>query len=167
MAMNLASKYSNKVDERFYRDSQALAGTNKDYDWSGVDTVTIYQVDTVPLNDYVRSGNTRYGIAPELGNTIQEMKLTQDKSFTFTIDKGNKNQTMMVMDAGKSLAREQREVMVPFVDRYIFAKQVNAAVANGHAEVGAASSSTAYQKFLKGQEVLGNKDVPKQNWVAA
>lgn len=160
MSQNLASKYSNKVDERFYRESQALAGTNKDYEWTGVDTVNVYQVDTVPLNDYQRSGNTRYGQAPELGNTIKSYTLTQDKSFTFTIDKGNKNQSMMVTDAGKSLSREQREVMVPYVDRYIFKKQADAAVANSQVEVAAASTSTAYQKFLKGQEVLGNKDVP-------
>ena len=166
MAMNLASKYSNKIDERFTRESQALAGTNKDYEWTGVKTINVYQVDTVPLQDYTRSGNSRYGTATELGNTIQSYTLTQDKSFTFTIDKGNKNETMMVMDAGKSLAREQREVMVPYVDKYIFAKQAAAAVDNGHYEIGAASTTTAYQKFLKAQEVLGNANVPDSGRIA-
>lgn len=166
MAMNLASKYSNKVDERFTRESQALAGTNKDYDWSGVATVKVYQIDTVPLADYTRSGAGRYGTPSELGNTIQEMTLTQDKSFTFTIDKGNKNETMMVMDAGKSLAREESEVIVPFVDTYIFKAQANAAIENGQVDTVAASSSTAYQKFLKANEVLGNKNVPDTGRVA-
>ena len=164
--VNLAAKYSNKVDERFYRESQALMGTNKDYDWSGVKTVKIYQVDTVPLVDYTRNGMSRYGTPSELGNTIQEMTLTQDKSFTFTIDKGNKNETMMVMDAGKSLARQQREVLVPFVDSYIFNKQAQAAVDNGQVDTVAASSSTAYAKFLKANEVLGNKNVPDSGRIA-
>ena len=42
MAVNLATKYSPKVDERFYAESQAQMGTNKEYDWEGVDTVKVY-----------------------------------------------------------------------------------------------------------------------------
>lgn len=164
--MNLASKYSNKVDERFTRDSQARMGTNKDYDWNGVNSINVYQVDTVPLTDYTRSGANRYGSPSELGNTIQTMTLTRDRSFTFTIDKGNKNETMMVMDAGKSLAREQKEVIIPEYDAYIFGKQGSAAVTNGQFEVGAASTTTAYGKFLSGSEVLGNKNVPDTGRIA-
>lgn len=67
MAVNLATKYSPKVDERFYAESQAQMGTNKEYDWEGVDTVKVYQVDTVPMNDYTRSGVNRYGTPTELG----------------------------------------------------------------------------------------------------
>ena len=111
--VNLAAKYSNKVDERYYAKSQALMGTNKDYDWEGVDTVKVYQVDTVPMNDYTRSGMSRYGTPSELGNTVQTMQLKRDRSFTFTIDKANRNQTMMVMEAGKSLSRQEREVIMP------------------------------------------------------
>ena len=166
MAMNYASKYSNKVDERFYRESQALVGTNKDYEWSGVKTVKVYQVDTVPLNDYRRSGANRYGEPTDLGNTIQEMTITQDKGFTFIIDRGDKDDTMMVMDAGKSLAREQREVMVPYVDTYIFGKQAGAAFANGQFNQSVPSSSTAYSLFLKAGETLGNKNVPDAGRIA-
>ena len=166
MPVNYAAKYSDKVDERFYLESQALMGTNKDYDWSGVKTVKVYQVDTVDLVDYQRIGNARYGSASDLGNSIQELTLTQDKAFTYVIDKGDKNESMMVMDAGKSLAREQREKMVPFVDQYIFNKQANAAIANGQVDLTAASSSTAYQKFLKANEVLSNKLVPDTGRVA-
>lgn len=166
MAQNWAAKYSNKVDERFTRESQALMGTNKDYDWSGVKTVKVYQVDTVPLGDYERSGAGRYGTPTDLGTSIQEMTLTQDKAFTFVIDKGDKNESMMVTDAGKALAREQREVLVPFVDSYIFNKQAQAAVENGQVDTVAASSSTAYAKFLKANEVQGNKNVPDAGKIA-
>ena len=166
MGMNYAAKYSNKVDERFYRESQALIGTNKDYEWSGVKTVKVYQVDTVPLNDYQRSGSNRYGSPTDLGNTIQEMTITQDKSFTYIIDRGDKDDTMMVMDAGKSLAREQREVMVPFVDTYIFGKQAGAAFANNQFNQSVPSSSTAYSLFLKAGETLGNKNVPDAGRIA-
>ena len=166
MATNLAAKYSNKVDERYYAESQALMGTNKDYDWEGVDTVKVYQVDTVPMNDYTRSGANRYGTPSELGNTVQTMQLKRDRSFTFTIDKGNRNQTMMVMEAGKSLSRQEREVIMPEYDRYIFGKQVDAAVANSHFELGSVSSTTAYAKFLKADETMGNDLIPLKGRIA-
>ena len=166
MAVNLAAKYSNKVDERYYAESQALMGTNKDYDWEGVDTVKVYQVDTVPMNDYTRSGTSRYGTPSELGNTVQTMQLTRDRSFTFTIDKANRNQTMMVMEAGKSLSRQEREVIMPEYDRYIFGKQVAAAITNNNFELGTVSSTTAYSKFLKADETLGNNLIPQKGRIA-
>ena len=165
--VNLAQKYSNKVDERYYAESQALMGTNKDYDWEGVDTVKVYQVDTVPMNDYTRSGTSRYGTPSELGNTVQTMQLTRDRSFTFTIDKANRNQTMMVMEAGKSLSRQEREVIMPEYDRYIFGKQVDAAVTNNHFAMATDISSTnAYAKFLKIDETLGNDLIPMKGRIA-
>lgn len=166
MAMNLAAKYSNKVDERFYAESQAQMGTNQDYDWEGVDTVKVYQVDTVPMTDYTRNGMSRYGTPTELGNTIQTMQITKDRSFTFTIDKANRDQTMMVMEAGKSLSRQEREVVIPEYDRYVFGKQAAAAITNGNFTIGAASSQDAYAKFLKAEEILGNNLIPAKGRIA-
>lgn len=113
MAMNLASKYSQKVDERFYRDSQAMMALSNEYEFTGVKTVNVYSVPVVAMTDYGRTGAARYGTPGELQNTIQSLTLTKDRSFTFTIDKGNKIQSQMVMDAGKALARQLREVVVP------------------------------------------------------
>ena len=53
MAINLASKYSKKVDERFSLLSVTEnIGLNKDYDWNGVKTVTVYNIDTATMNNY-------------------------------------------------------------------------------------------------------------------
>lgn len=167
MAMNLASKYSNKVDERFYRDSQAFLATNKDYEWTGVKTINVYQIDTVPLTDYNRTGaSNRYGTPSNLGNTIQSFTIAKDRSFTFLIDKGDKLQSQMVMDAGKSLAREEREVIVPEVDTYVFGKMAAGAAEAGHAVNDTVTSSTAYATFLKASEVLGNANVPDTGRIA-
>lgn len=166
MAQNWASKYSNKVDERFYKESQALMGTNKDYEFTGVKTVVVYQIDVVPMNDYTRSGANRYGTPSELGNTIQSLTLTRDRSFTFTIDKGNKTQSQMVMDAGKSLSRQIREVVIPEFDTYVFGVQANAAIDNNAVTTVPVSSATAYASFLKGSEFLGNNNVPDTGRIA-
>ena len=59
MTVNLASKFSNKVDEKFTKESQALMGTSGEYEFTGVDTVKVYSIDTVEMGDYTRSGQNR------------------------------------------------------------------------------------------------------------
>ena len=166
MAVNLASKYSNKIDERFSKESQALMGCSGEYEFTGVDTVKVYALDTVELGDYTRTGNTRYGVTSELGDTVQTMKLTKDRCFTFTIDKGNKIQSEMVRDAGKALSRQQRERIVPEIDTYIFAKWKEVAETASHIDSTVVSASNAYEEFLKGQEVLGDSMAPDAGRIA-
>ena len=78
MAINLATKYSNKVDERFEKQSQASLVTSGEYEFNGVDTVKVYSIDTVAMNDYSRTGSNRYGTAGELGDTVQTLQVTKD-----------------------------------------------------------------------------------------
>lgn len=113
MAMNLARKYSNKVDERFTHKSFTEAAVNKDYEWTGVNSISVYGVDTVAMGNYTRSGLARYGTAAELGNTKTDYTLTRDRAFTFAIDRGNNQETMGVMEAGKALSRQLNEVIIP------------------------------------------------------
>ena len=44
MAVNLAEKYSKKVDERFKLKSLTEGIVNHDYDWDGVQTIKIYSI---------------------------------------------------------------------------------------------------------------------------
>ena len=57
MAINLASKASPKVVERFTRKSCTEGLFTQDYDWTGVATVRVYSVDTLTLNTYDKSVN--------------------------------------------------------------------------------------------------------------
>ena len=166
MAVNLASKFSKKVDEKFTKESQALMGTSGEYDFTGVDTVKVYSLNTVAMTDYTRTGTNRYGSVTELGDSVQDMKLTKDRAFTFSIDRGNKIQSQMVRDAGKALARQQREVIIPEVDTYIFNKWKTVAVAAGNTDATVATASNAYELLLKGQEALGDAMVPDQGRIA-
>ena len=88
--INYADKYSNILDEKFKVESKSDIAVNQDYDFVGAKTVKIQSVNTVELSNYTRSGSNRYGTPNELDNAIQEMTMSQDKSFTFTIDKMNK-----------------------------------------------------------------------------
>jgi N4-gp56 family major capsid protein len=162
MAMNLASKYSNKVDERFKLKSLTEAAVNKNYDWTGVKTVTVYGIDTAPMNDYTRTGSARYGSASDLGNTNQSLTVAKDRSFTFVIDRGNYNDSMMVMQSGKALARQIDEVVVPEIDTYRLGVMAAAATTAGGTTGTAAviTASNAYAKFLAATEYLNNNKVP-------
>ena len=91
MAINYASKYAQKIDEKFARESMTSAAVNNDYDFVGVKTVNVYSVPTAEMNDYSVSGTSRYGTPQEIENTVQEMTMTRDRSFTFTIDRGTYN----------------------------------------------------------------------------
>lgn len=162
MAMNLASKYSNKVVERFYTKSKTQKGLNTDYDWNGVKTVTVYSVATSTMNDYTRTGSSRYGTPAELANTKQDLTLAKDRSFTFTIDKGNLTESQYVMEAGKALARQIREVVTPEIDTYRLATWAAATNTHTTGTAVALSSSNAYTKFLAAQETLDDDEVPSE-----
>lgn len=167
MAVNLASKYEKKVDERFKLNSLTEVAVNREYEWSGVNSINIYSIPTVAMNDYTATGTSRYGTAAELDNTIQTLIVTRDRSFTFTIDRKNYQDTQMVMEAGKALARQIDEVYVPEVDTYRLATMAAAATAAGGASaVVALSKSNAYENFLKGTEYLDNNKIPQGGRVA-
>jgi N4-gp56 family major capsid protein len=164
--LNLASQYSKTVDERFFRESQAMLALNSDYKFSGVDTVKMYSIPVVPMTDYGRSGTNRYGTPKDLARNVQTMKITKDRSFTFIIDKGDKIQSQMVSDAGKALARQLREVCVPEFDSYVFRSLAASATAKGSYATTAVTKSNAYEMFLDGEEALGNANVPDLGRVA-
>ena len=108
---NLASKYAKQVDERFTRESQAMLALRNDYAFTGVRTVNVYSIPTVAMTDYTRSGEHRYGTPGDLTRNVQTMTLNRDRAFTFIIDKGDRSQSQMVMDAGKALARFRRNLL--------------------------------------------------------
>lgn len=168
MAVNLAEKYAAKVDERFKLKSLTEAFVNHDYTWEGVKTLHVYSIPTVALNDYDRTASAnRYGTPAELQDTDKDYTLTQDKGFTFIIDKGNNVDQMNVKGAGKALQREIDEVIVPTKDAYRLGVIAAGAVAAGNTATGAINTSNAYAKFLDGQKALDNNKVPTAGRVAA
>lgn len=163
MAINYAEKYAQKIDERFSKEAVSNAAVNNDYDFVGVQTVKVYSVPTAPMNDYQRSGAGRYGTPAELENSVQEMTMSKDRSFTFTIDRGNFSDTQMANSAGQALQRQLREVVIPEIDTYRFAKICENA---GTTVTSAITKSNAYDAFLDGTTALVDKKVPLAGAVA-
>lgn len=169
MAQNLATKFAKQVDERFKLKSLTQVAVNEDYDWSGVATVSVYSIDVPAMTNYTRSGANRYGDIIELGTAKQDLTLTRDRSFAFTIDKGNFNDSMMVTRSGEALSRTIDEVVVPEIDIYRLAALNTAADANAKDDIttdAAVSASNAYSNFLLLQESLSNDLVPLTGRIA-
>ncbi len=163
MAINYASKYAQKIDEKFAREAMTTPAVNNDYDFVGVKTVNVYSIPTASMNDYSVTGTSRYGTPKELESTVQELTMSQDRSFTFTIDRGTYNDTQMSNAAGAALQRQIREVVVPEIDKYRFEKICEGA---GTVVTGTLSKATAYDAFLSGATVLIDNNVPLVGCVA-
>lgn len=163
---NYSTKVLGKIDERNY--SEMLTGdiVNKGIrlEFNGNNSVTIYNVDVVAEGDYVRSGTNRFGALVELGTGTQTFTLSQDKSFTFTVDRGNLEDSEMVQEANKAVKRQIREVSVPATDTYVFttaaAYAVSASQTTGSISL---ATNNAYLNFLVGSAALFNNKVKGKN----
>lgn len=158
--VNLATKYSSKVDEVIINGALSAPSVNQEYDFIGAKTVKVYSFDPVAMNDYTRSGTNRYGTPEELPDDVQELTLSQDRSFTFTIDKGNKIDTPEgVRAAAKALRRQVDLVIQPEVDKYRFTEIAKNAGHKFYATT-AVTASTAYAAFLEANEAIDEADIP-------
>lgn len=165
MAQNLATRYSELIDERFSAGSVTDAAVNHDYDFMGAQTVKVYSVDTVPMQDYQRSGDRRYGTPAELDNTAQELTMSRDRSFTFTVDRGNESDSMGALNAGRALRRQQDERIIPEIDKYRLERMTRFA---GHVELGGYTGEgdkLPYQRLLEANQYLDDRAVPREGRV--
>lgn len=165
MAINLASKASPKVVERFKMASCTEGIFSSEYDWTGVATVKVYTVDTLPLNTYNKSATTgsRFGTLTEVGDTVQEMTVTDDKSFNGAIDKGNNTAQLQIKAASKILRRQTDEVIIPYVDKYRLGKL--AAGAGTVKNSVALTKTNALDTILNAGAAMSNLLVPKMGRV--
>lgn len=124
MAINLATKYSDKIAEAFTHDSYVRGKTSNAYEFTGVKTLKVYTPVTVEEVDYNREGVNRYGTPVEMQDTVQEMMMSQDKAFSLTIDKGNNKDQMNIKGAGKMMQMQLREKSVPNADKYALSQYV-------------------------------------------
>lgn len=165
MAINLAQKYEKKVVERFKIGSKTDGGAGHDYDFNGVDTITIYQIDTVPLVDYTRSGTARFGQLNELGDTKQSLVIAKDRAFTFSIDKGNAVQQFNIKQANACLKREIDEVVTPEIDTYRLASwAAGKGLSTGHTVLssndGTLTKANIVEKIFEAGATMSDNKVP-------
>ena len=164
MAINLVTKFQPYVDEMFTTESKLSLITNKAFDWTGAHTIKVYKVTTSKMNDYKRNPvegftGSRYGEIKDLDATTEEFTLKKDSYLTFEIDKLDKDETAQQLSAASALARQQREVVIPEVDSYVYSVMTTGA---GTApEAAALTSENIYSEILKANKALDDAQVPE------
>ena len=115
------------------------------------------------MNDYDRAGTgsnpSRYGPISGLDATTEEFPLKKDRSFTFALDKLDTDETGYQLQAGTALARQQREVVIPEVDSYIYG--VMTAGAGTKPEPLKLTKTNIYEEITKASTALDNAEVPE------
>lgn len=165
MAIDLVTKFLPYVDEQFSTESKKSLLTNEEFDWIGAHTVKVYKVSTGSMNDYDRKGTgsgaagSRYGRVESLDATTEELTLKKDRSFTFAIDKLDTDETGQQVQAASALARQQREVIIPEVDTYVYDVMCGSA---GHKPAAVTlTSENIYDEIIKANNELDNSEVPE------
>lgn len=168
----MVTKFLPYVDEMFTTESKKALLTNNDFSWTGAHTVKVHKVNTVPMTNYDRDGSgvgmapeegdpviwSRYGAMGTVENTVEEFTLTRDRSFTFVIDKMDREETDEVLSGASALARQQREVIIPEVDTYVYGKMT--AGAGTKKTTVTLSADNIYTEIIDGNTVLDNAEVP-------
>lgn len=169
MAINLVTKFHPYVDEIFKKESKKALVTNQDFDWTGAHTVKVYKISTGTMNDYDRAGTgsgvtgSRFGTVESLDATTEEFTLKKDRSFTFAIDKLDSDETAQQLAASTALARQQREIVIPEVDSYVYG--VMATGAGTKPKAVALTPENIYDEITKGTNILDNAEVPDESRV--
>lgn len=164
MAVQLVEKFLPYVDEQFYAESKKSLLTNQDFSWTGAHTIKVYKVSTAGMNDYGRSGPesgnwSRYGEVEGLSATTEEFTLQRDRSFTFAIDKLDTDETAQQLEAAGALARQNREVVIPEVDAYVYSVMASGA---GHRPTATALTKTnIYEQIITANTALDNAEAPE------
>lgn len=169
MSIELVKKYAPKVDELFAAESKLSLLTNTDYDWTGAHSVSVWKIGTVPMQNYSRSRGedfeeteaslSRFGKIMDLDAQTEEMLLTKDRSFIFNVDKLDEDETAQQLRADTALARQIRQVAIPEIDTYAYAKMVEKAGTKADPE--ALDADNIYDSIIAGTEVLDDAEVPE------
>ena len=163
--IDLVTKFAPYVDEQFKNESKLSMLTNQDFDWTGAHTIKVYKIGTSKMNDYDRAGEdtatnwSRFGPVAGLDANTEEMILTKDRSFTFAIDKLDTDETAQQLAGATALSRQDREVVIPEVDSYVYG--VMATKAGTKAAAVALTAENIYTEILKASETLDDAEVPE------
>ncbi len=158
-AINLHEKYSSKIAERFRADSFIAGNTSNDYSFDGVKSLNIPTIKTIPVTKYVRSGLWRFGQPTEVEDTVQTLTMTQEPSWTATIDEGNASDQQYIKKAGKVMKMQSDEVTTPMADKYAlkqFAQNAGQVVELANAP----AKSTIVEMLFAASTTLDNAHVP-------
>lgn len=122
--IHFSEKYKQSLMDGFNKASEtdALFTHELDTEFSGVNTVHVTSLKTEALQDYNRTKEvgtgSRYGTTKEVGDEVQTFTMTEDKSLSLSIDKGNNEEQFNMKKAGAVMKAQRDEQIIPYVDTY-------------------------------------------------
>lgn len=126
-----------------------------------MNAIKIWTPDQVTINDYNREASaSRFGTIKELGDTVQTLVMTQDKSYTFAIDEGNAGEQFNIKHCNAMLKQVWDEQVTPDIDQYrlgVWAKGAGLT----EAATAALTEDTVLKALLTAHAAMSNKRVPK------
>lgn len=178
MAINLATKFSDKTSELLKAKAKTSGIVNNNWDWDGVNAINVYTLTDPVMNNYASNGANRYGSPNEVQDKKQTFTLSRDRSWTNTIDQSNYQDTLEVRKPAKFLAQATKNVLVPEVDTYRLATLATAGALttdflgntvtarNAIVTAGATSSANAYSNLLSLTAAVTDGEAPDEGRVA-
>lgn len=161
LEVQLAREYSKKLVEGWDARAVSAKVTNQNYKFSGVKEVTVQSLRPIPSVDFNRVGNgNRYGTPENTKTVSQTMTITQDRSFSFNIEKGDNTQNMNIQNTSAQMKVQNNKVIIPERDKYNLQIMANKP---GHVVSAAITASNAYESFLNATIALMEKNVPLED----
>lgn len=159
--INLGVKHQKQIQQQFTIGSLLQGRLENDIDFVGAKTVRVHTINTAPMQNYDRTKTAnRYGTPEEVGDSVQELFMTQDKSFTSTIDKGN-NLEQAINKAGKFLRVQLDEQVIPMMDAYGF-KMLAHKAGKISASATALDKTNVLTRMNAARSYMLNKRVPQK-----
>lgn len=137
---------------------------NIDAEFSGSDTVHIYEIATTELNDYNKkqdpSTGSRFGAVQEVGDYRYTFKLTQDISLDRSVDRGNNDAQFNIKKAGAIMKAYTDKRIRPRKDKYRLMKWCTEA--GIHVALPAApTKTTIVEAIIDLHSAMIDEDVPE------
>lgn len=160
MAVNLHSKYSNKIEQQFVLQS-VIAGKSSDkYNFDGVETIHATSIVTEELGDYSRENGL--STQTRVQDWIQDFKLDELKDFNKAIDDVDASDASGTKAAGPVMAAIVDERAVPYFDKKaLFFWGYNAG--NSVVQSAASTKDTIVGMVNKAKVAFTNAHVPNGN----
>lgn len=166
MAINLIKEYSTLLDNRFKQKSLTEAHCGHDYSWDGVNSIVVFTLDNMAVQDYTLTGANRFsgGNAPtNIGDEINTYTLSRKRSFSGIIEGVQNMDQKNIKKANALLKQTWDEVMVPEIDKYRLSTWMNGA---GLTRIDSTlTKGTVIEALLTAQAALNNAFVPRDGRV--
>lgn len=155
-SIQLAKKYEPILDA-VYKNASASAildTPSTKLDWTGVDTVNVYETSTQGYVDYTR--DVGYGTAATVTGVWRPYQLQVERGIQFSVDAMD-NEESLDMALVSTISETQRVELIPEVDAYRFAKYAGLA----GTKVAAASTNTV-DEIDTALSVMDDAEVTKE-----